>query len=105
MIIKNLPAEVIFNTLKLEEHSIYLVKVKTTENNVEHEAVLFTGFKTGSYCEVYNNTYEQPIKLQKIYSLTIIKKITQWQKLNYLKMKKQYQKLKICLFKGIKSKI
>jgi hypothetical protein len=52
MIIKNLKSEEIFKELKLKEHSLYKVKVKTTENNVEHKSVLFTGFKSGGYCMV-----------------------------------------------------
>tara|TARA_R110000772_G_scaffold35637_4_gene85808 strand:+ start:23481 stop:23729 length:249 start_codon:yes stop_codon:yes gene_type:complete len=75
MKIQHVPIEVIWKTLNLKEHKVYKIKVKTTENNVEHIAFLFTGFKTGGYCMIYTNSYEQPIKLQEVYSVEIIKKI------------------------------
>lgn len=75
MVVKNMPVELIFRELNLEEDSIYLVNVKTTENNIEHESVLFTGFKTGGYCVVYHNSYTTPVELRKIYSITTIKKL------------------------------
>jgi len=69
MNIQNNSSENIFNTLKLKEHSIYKVTVKVSENNVEHTSILFTGFKTGSYSTVYNNSYDYPIDLNKCYSI------------------------------------
>ena len=64
-----------FEEFKLEEHALYKVKVKINENNVEHESFLFTGFNTGSYSTIYNNSYEQPVELKNIYSLEIIKQL------------------------------
>ena len=61
--------------LKVKEHSLYKIKVKITENNVEHNSYLFTGFTTGGYCYVYNNTYEYPVKIQDVFSIKIIKKL------------------------------
>lgn len=60
----------------LKEHSVYKVNVKCSENNLEHTAMLFVGFKTGAYCYVYNNTYDAPIPLKNIHSLQIIKFLT-----------------------------
>ncbi|MFK5981503.1 MAG: hypothetical protein QM499_01215 [Flavobacteriaceae bacterium] len=76
MKIQNIPIELIFKELKLKEHTLYKVKVKSTENNVPHIAFLFTGFKSGGYCEIYVNNYEQPMKMQSVYSIKIIKELT-----------------------------
>ena len=73
MVIQNWTSEVIFDKLDLSEHSVYLVKVKCFVRNIEHEAFLFTGFKSGSYCEVYNNSYDRPLELKEVYSITVIK--------------------------------
>lgn len=69
ILIEGKSVEEIFNTLKLKEHSLYKVVVKSTKNNIAHYAFLFTGFKTGSYCEIYTNSYEHPIGMQKVYSI------------------------------------
>ena len=66
----------IFKDLKLEEHTLYEVKVKTSPNNVEHQSMLFVGFKTGGYTEVYCNSYEAPIKLSECHSIKIVQKLT-----------------------------
>ena len=61
---------------KLQEHATYLVDVKCSPNNVEHKAILFTGFKTGGYRQVYTNSYEAPIKTSEIHSIKILKFLT-----------------------------
>lgn len=66
------PQEV-FDTFQLKEHSVYAVKVKGTYNNPEHEAILFTGFRNGNYCCVFNNTYDAPIPMMNLYSMKIVK--------------------------------
>ena len=71
--IKNKSSEEIYELLKLEENSIYLVKIKASINNIEHFATLFTGFKTGSYNTIYSNSYEYPLKLQYVYSVSVCK--------------------------------
>lgn len=76
MKLENNSSEQVFKALKLKENSLYKVSVKTTEHNVEHTAFLFTGFKTGSYCEVYTNSYEQPIKMMNCYSIKVSKKLS-----------------------------
>lgn len=65
-------AEEIFALLQLDEHCLYKVGVKTTKENVKHRAFLFTGFKTGAYCVVYNNSYEAPVPMQSLYSIELI---------------------------------
>lgn len=65
-----------FTQLNLKEHTLYKVKVKISKDNVEHESFLFTGFKTGSYCMVYNNNYEYPVKLQDVHSMEILKELS-----------------------------
>ena len=72
MNLSNKPPEKIFSDLGLKEHSLYKCTVKASKTNVEHTSFLFTGFKTGSYCEVYNNSYDHPIKLEDIYSISNI---------------------------------
>jgi hypothetical protein len=56
----------------LEEHSIYQAKVKVNKSNIEHVATLFTGFDTGSYWMIYNNTYDTPRDFNDIYSIEIL---------------------------------
>ncbi len=63
----------IFKELKLYEHSVYLIKVKTTKNNVKHKSYLFTGFNSGSYTYIWMNSYDYPININDIYSIKIIK--------------------------------
>lgn len=69
-------SEQIFKNLKLKEHTLYRVIAKSTKNNIEHYAFLFAGFKTGSYCEVYSNNYDQPIPMNNMYSIKIDKKLS-----------------------------
>lgn len=78
-------SEQIFKNLKLKEHTLYRVIAKSTKNNIEHYAFLFVGFKTGSYCEVYSNNYDQPIPMSKMYSIKIDKKLS---KIKTFKFKK-----------------
>ena len=67
--------EELFKALKLEENTLYKVRVKTNAQNVEHDSFLFTGFRNGNYCMVVNNTYESPVRLQDVYSIKVIKKL------------------------------
>ena len=69
-------SEDIFNHFNLDENSVYLVRVKCRANNPEHKSILFTGFKNGSYCEIYNNNYDDPIKMDQVYSMKVVKKLT-----------------------------
>lgn len=68
-------AEMMFNKLKLAEHTAYLIDVKMSEVNVMHRAVLFVGFKSGGYCEIYNNSYEKSYRLDEAFYIRIIKKL------------------------------
>lgn len=62
---------------KLQGSSAYLVSVKITKENVEHKAILFTGFSNGAYWSIYNNSYDNgPSKFDDIYSIKIIKLLT-----------------------------
>lgn len=65
----------LFSILGLEENTLYKVAVKCRANNPEHVAFLFTGFKNGNYCEIYNNSYDSPISLESVYSIKKIKKL------------------------------
>lgn len=65
-----------FKQFNLKEHTLYKVRVKVSEHNIEHEAFLFTGFKTGAYCVVYTNSYEHPEPLNKIHSMEILQELT-----------------------------
>jgi hypothetical protein len=76
MITKGIPFEIVFKTLKLKEHTLYKVKAQSNENNPKHTAFLFVGFKSGGYCTVYTNNYEQPMDFNKVYSIQITKKLT-----------------------------
>lgn len=67
------PMDNIFYDLDLNENCLYSCYVKTTESNVEHKSFLFTGFKTGAYCYVYNNSYEIHTDFRKCYSIRNIK--------------------------------
>ena len=52
-----------------------MVRVKCRADNPEHKSILFTGFKNGNYCEVYNNGYDNPIKMDSLYSMKVVKKL------------------------------
>jgi len=67
--------EELFDRAELDEHSLYFIEAKTSQHNVKHYSVLFTGYKHGSYCEVYNNSYRSPVGLDSIHSFNIIKKL------------------------------
>jgi len=66
----------VFKNLNLDERSVYSVMVSCSRGNPEHKAILFTGFNSGQYCRVYNNTYDAPIKMMEIYSIKIIEQLT-----------------------------
>ena len=68
--------EVLYKLADLEEHTLYEVKVQSCAANPTHKAFLFFGFKSGGYGNVYTNNYGQPIKLERIYSIEIIKKLS-----------------------------
>jgi len=68
-------AEDIFEHFELQEHSVYLIRIKTKSTNVEHKSLLLTGFKNGNYCEIYNNSYDGPIKMVDVYSMKVIRKL------------------------------
>ena len=63
----------------LKEHTVYEVNVKLSGANVKHKALLFTGFKNGSYWNVFAPSYEQPFSLETVYSIQIVKKIMKWE--------------------------
>ena len=67
---------VLFEELGLEEHTLYRVSVKILSISVEHNSFLFTGFNTGTYCQLYNNTYDCPLKLEDVCSITIEEKLS-----------------------------
>lgn len=67
--------EDIFKHFNLDENSVYMVRVKCRADNPEHKSILFTGFKNGNYCEVYNNGYDNPIKMDSLYSMKVVKKL------------------------------
>ena len=64
--------------LQLKEKSVYEVLVKLTEDNCEHSAILFTGYKNGGYWYLYQNSYDEAISLisKNIFSLKIVKYLT-----------------------------
>jgi hypothetical protein len=59
----------------LEEHTCYLVKVKLYSNNMEHNAILFIGFKSGAYSCIMEPTYDNNHELPGIHSCKIIQKL------------------------------
>ena len=81
---KNLPdtSEEVFEQFNLHENSVYLVEVKTSSTNVEHRSILFTGFKSGAYCELYQNTYDRVIPMMEIHSMKVIRKLVKILNLN-----------------------
>lgn len=46
---------------ELKENSYYVVNVILYKGNVEHKAILYTGYKTGSYRTILNASYEEQI--------------------------------------------
>lgn len=68
----HMTTQVVLKALGLKEHTLYKVLVRCTEDNIEHIAFLFVGFLTGSYTEVYNQTYEKPMRLIEMYSVEVI---------------------------------
>lgn len=68
----HMTTQVVLKTLGLKEHTLYKVLVRCTEDNIEHIAFLFVGFLTGSYTEIYNQTYEKPMRLIEMYSIEVI---------------------------------
>ena len=67
--------EDVFELLKLEEHTLYKVLVKHKHNNPSHEAYLFTGFKSGSYCYVTTRG-DEGTPMMELYSMKVLKKLT-----------------------------
>lgn len=76
ILIQGKSSEEIYKDLELEEHSVYEVVVKNSENNVPHQAFLHTGFKTGGYNMIYQNSYDNAVKLQEMYSVKKVKFLT-----------------------------
>ena len=70
-------AKDIFEHFNLKENSVYSVRVKTKTTNPEHKAILFTGFENGNYCTIYSNNYGDPIDMMSVYSMKIIKLLTE----------------------------
>lgn len=62
-------AEEVFRKLRLQENCLYLVAVQWRADNPLHYSFLFTGFKNGNYCEIYNNDYEKPEDMMNAYLL------------------------------------
>lgn len=56
----------------LLEDSVYKVMVQVSASNVEHMAILHTGFKNGNYWIVYNNSYDNIVNFKEIYSIRIL---------------------------------
>lgn len=65
----------VFKHFKLKENSVYLIRVKCSSANVEHDSILFTGFENGAYCEIYSNSYDNGIDMMNVYSMKVIKKL------------------------------
>ena len=59
----------------IKENSIYLVNVSYSGGNPIHPAILFIGFKTGAYCELYINNYDAPVDLHRVYYLEVVSKL------------------------------
>ena len=74
-IVKETTPEDVFNELDLKENTTYLIKVKHSSGNIQHKAILFTGFRNGNYCTIYNNTYEGPADMMKAYSIIMVRKL------------------------------
>jgi len=66
-----------FEELNLKEHTLYEIKVSWGKSNPIHQAFLFTGFKTGSYCEVYTNNYDEPENMSRAYSIEIVRELAE----------------------------
>ena len=67
-------AEEVFEVLGLEEHTLYKVLIQCRSNNPEHTSFLFTGFKNGNYCTLYNNNSDSS-HMMELYSLKVVKKL------------------------------
>lgn len=59
----------------IKEHTVYLVEVSWRPGNPMHKAILFIGFKTGAYCDIYSNCYDEVFPLARAYRLKIIKEL------------------------------
>lgn len=66
-------AEYWFKTFELKEHWLYHVRIKCASNNPAFYAILFTGFKTGAYCNIYTNNSENLLEFGDIYAVEIKK--------------------------------
>ena len=59
----------------IEEDSVYLVHVASTSTNPIHEAIMFVGFKSGTYCMVSHHTYDGNFNLSHFYFIELVKKL------------------------------
>jgi hypothetical protein len=57
----------------LAEHSLYLVDVSWESRNPIHRAVLLTGFHTGAYWSICNNSYNSNLAYDRAYYVKIVK--------------------------------
>ena len=59
----------------LKEHTVYLVHAKRTKPNLIHQAILFMGFHSGSYCFVYDNSYDRPEPFENFFYIDVIREL------------------------------
>lgn len=64
----------------LKEHSVYLVAVAFNEGNPVHEAILLTGFNSGSYWQLCCTGYEHPIAMNRVHVLQVKKELHTFEK-------------------------
>lgn len=65
-----------FDPSALEEWSVYAVNVKHGEHNPRHAAILMTGYDTGAYAMVYNNTYDRGHPARDLHTVEVVRKLT-----------------------------
>ena len=65
-----------FKIHKLKEHSMNKVEVELHKDNIRHVAILFTGFRNGTYTTVYNNAYDVPYDATHTYYLKVLEELT-----------------------------
>lgn len=65
-----------FDPEALDEFAVYEVNVQHEPNNVEHGAILLTGFKSGSYARVFSASYERPHDPADLHSVRVGRKLT-----------------------------
>lgn len=59
----------------LEENTAYSVHVQVSASNPMHKAILFFGFKSGAYGEIYSNSYDAPMKISAFHTINIEKRL------------------------------